>query len=429
MASGFAHLGHQVVGLDRDAALVDELHQGVLRVQEDGLPQLVAEGVAAGRLTFTTDYQQAIPQADFIFLAVDTPQTLGGASDLRNLRAAASSVASSLNGHGPIVVNKSTAPIGTGDMLETILWREVHDGHTPPTIVANPEFLQQGTAVRDFFEPDRIVVGAHDEADARAVAELYRGLPGEVVLTTRRTAEMIKYVANTFLATRISFINEVAQLCEAMGVDVDEVVAGVAQDDRIGGHFFRPGIGYGGSCLPKDTASLRFMGEATGVPTPFLSAVQQVNDHARTRTVRRLREALGTLERKRIAVWGLTFKGETEDTRQSPATEVVQLLLNEGAHVVAYDPSHPSAAMLPPRLDVELLPTALDAVEEADALAILTDWREFSQVPLGEVVSRMRGDLVLDGRNMLRPEDAHHVGLRYLGVGRGRTRHLDEVSV
>lgn len=427
MASGFAHLGHRVIGVDRDPELVAELGRGILRVQEDGLPQLMADGVAAGRLRFTTSYEEAIPEVEFIFLAVDTPQTLGGASDLRNLRAAAHSVATSLNGYAPIVVNKSTSPIGTGDMLETILWRETRDGHKPPTIVANPEFLQQGRAVRDFFAPTRIVVGAGSPEDARRVADLYQGLPGEVVLTSRRTAEMIKYVANTFLATRISFINEVAQLCEAMGVDVDEVVAGVAQDARIGSHFFRPGIGYGGSCLPKDTAALRFMGEATGVPTPFLAAVQQVNEQARTRTVRRLREALGTLERKRIAVWGLTFKGDTEDTRQSPATEVVQLLVNEGAEVVAYDPSQPTQSMLPPRLHIELAATALDAVEDADALAILSDWREFVSVPLGEVVARMRGDLVLDGRNMLDPDDARHVGFRYLGVGRGRTRQPQEV--
>jgi UDPglucose 6-dehydrogenase len=311
-------------------------------------------------------------------------------------------------------------------MLETILWRETRDGRTPPVIVSNPEFLQQGRAVRDFFAPTRIVVGAADPDIARRVAGLYEGLPGEVVLTSRRTAEMIKYVANTFLATRISFINEVAQLCEAMGVDVDEVVAGVAQDERIGGHFFRPGIGYGGSCLPKDTAALRFMGEATGVPTPFLSAVQQVNEHARTRTVRRLREALGTLERKRIAVWGLTFKGDTEDTRQSPAVEVVQLLVNEGAEVVAFDPSQPRSSMLPPRLSITLAPTALDAVEDADALAILADWSEFATVPLGGVVARMRGDLVLDGRNVLDRDDVEHVGLRYMGVGRGRVHHLEE---
>jgi UDPglucose 6-dehydrogenase len=425
MAAGFAHLGHRVIGVDRDPQLVAELEQGRLRIQEEGLPRLIAEGVAAGRLRFTTDYDQAIPEAEFIFLAVDTPQTLGGASDLRNLRAAAGSVAASLNGSGPIVVNKSTAPVGTGDMLEMILWREVRDDHPAPRIVANPEFLQQGRAVRDFFEPTRVVVGAASPEDAQAVADLYTGLPGEVVLTSRRTAEMIKYVANAFLATRVSFINEMAQLCEAMGVDVDDVVAGVAQDERIGSHFFRPGIGYGGSCLPKDTASLRFMGETTGVNTPLMAAVQQVNDTARTRTVRRLRAALGSLEGRRIAVWGLTFKGDTEDTRQSPAMEVVQLLVNEGAHVIAYDPSRPTHESLPPRLQLRLAPTALEAVDDADALAILSDWREFASVPLGDVAARMRGDLVLDGRNVLDAEAAGAHGLRYLGVGRGRPRRSD----
>ncbi len=428
MAAGFAHLGHQVIGVDRNAELVAELDKGILRVQEDGLPQLIAEGVAAQRLDFTTAYEQAIPDAEFIFLAVDTPQTLGGASDLRNLRAAAQSVAVSLNGTGPVVVNKSTSPIGTGDILETIFSRVTPEGHAQPIVVSNPEFLQQGRAVHDFFEPTRIVVGATDPENARAVAQLYDGLPGDVLLTTRRTAEMIKYVANTFLATRISFINEVAQLCEAMGVDIDEVVEGVAHDDRIGKHFFVPGIGYGGSCLPKDTASLRYMGEATGVPTPFLSAVQQVNDIARSRPIRRLRDALGTLDGKRIAVWGLTFKGDTEDTRQSPATEVVQLLVNEGAEVVAYDPSQPTERMLPPRLHIELVPTALDAVEGVDALPNLTDWREFSEVPVDEIASRMSGDVILDGRNMLDKDAIHRTGVRYFGVGRGRNRQLEGVT-
>ena len=427
MAGGFAALGHHVVGVDKDAELIGELKRGIFRVRELGLPALVAQGRAARRLAFTTSYDHGIPEAEFIFLTVDTPSTLGGASDLRNLRAAASSVAGSLNGRGPIVVNKSTSPIGTGDLLETILWREARHRDPAPAIVSNPEFLQQGTAVRDFFEPKRIVVGANSREVAQQVADLYRGLPGEIVLTDRRTAEMVKYVANAFLATRISFINEVAQLCEALRVDIDDVVHGVCQDDRIGDHFFRPGIGYGGSCLPKDTASLRFMGDVTGVATPFLGAVQQVNEQARTRTVRRLREALGTLEHRRIAVWGLTFKGETEDTRQSPATEVVQLVANEGAEVVAFDPSLPAREMLPPRLQVELVSDALAALDGADALVILTDWHHFTEVPLGEVARRMHGDLVLDGRNLLDPDEVQRVGLRYMGVGRGRPRRRVEV--
>jgi UDPglucose 6-dehydrogenase len=429
LAAGFAHLGHEVIGLDRDTDLVAELRSGFLRFQETGLDELVDSGRTSGRLRFTTDYDDAIAHAEFVFLAVDTPSSLGGAADLRNLRAAAISLAGSLNGMDPIVVNKCTAPIGTGDMIEAILRRETVGDRALPRVVSNPEFLQQGTAVRDFFEPDRIVVGASASDDAHAVADLYAGLPGEVVLTSRRTAEMIKYVANTFLATRISFINEVAQLCEAMGVDVDDVVAGIAQDERIGGHFFRPGVGFGGSCLPKDTAALRFMGETTGVPTPLLSAVQQVNDTARTRTVRRLRERLGGLDGRRIAVWGLTFKAATEDVRQSPAVEVVHLLVNEGAIVTAFDPSGPTAAMLPNRLDLRMAASALEAAEGADALVILTDWRDFAEVPLDELAGRMRGELVLDGRNVLTAHEVERHGLRYMGVGRGRAARSGVVEV
>ena len=238
---------------------------------------------------------------------------------------------------------------------------------------------------------------------------------------------MIKYVANSFLATRISFINEVAQLCEAMGVDVDDVVSGIAQDERIGHHFFRPGIGYGGSCLPKDTAALRFMGDTAGVHTPLLAAVQQVNETARTRTVRRLRDALGSLDGRRLAVWGLTFKGDTEDVRQSPAVEVAQLLVNEGAHVTAYDPSQPDRSALPSRLSVHLAPTALDAVHDADALLVLTDWHEFAAVPLPEVQARMRGKLILDGRNVFEPNLVLEHGFRYIGTGRGRAAMQAEV--
>ena len=426
MAAGFAHLGHRVIGLDSDPDLVEGLRRGLLRVQEQGLPPLIAEGVASGRLSFTVSYDEAVPEAEFIFLAVDTPPAPGGAADLRNLRSAATSVAASLNGMGPIVVNKSTAPIGTGDQLESLLWRTVRDGVARPRIVSNPEFLRQGRAVRDFFEPDRIVVGAPSVDDARAVAALYRGLGGELIITTRRTAEMIKYVANSFLAARVSFINEIAQLCDAMGVDIDDVVAGVSQDERIGAHFFKPGIGYGGSCLPKDTAALRFMGEASGVATPFLAAVQQVNQAQRMLGIRQLRAALGSLDGKRIAVWGLTFKGETEDIRESPAMDVVSHLVNDGADVIAYDPSQPRR--LPERLHLTLAESAMEAVVDADALAILSDWPEFGAVPLQDVRRRMRGDVLFDGRNVLAPGEAHRHGFHSISVGRGRSLDVEAVA-
>ena len=419
MAAGLAELGHHVVGVDRNADLVAQMCRGDVAIRERGLPELVNKGLASGRLTFTTSYEHAIPEAEFIFLAVDTPSTLVGAANLRNIRSATRAIAGSLNGKMPIIINKSTSPIGTGETIEGLLEEALAGRSVAPRIVSNPEFLQQGQAVEDFFAPDRIVIGARDRADAEAVADLYAALPGERVLTDLRTAEMIKYVANSFLATRISFINEVARLSEAIGVDVEDVVDGISTDPRIGRHFFKPGIGYGGSCLPKDVAALRYVGEVMGVATPVLSAVQQVNDNQRLNAVRRLRTRLGTLEGKTIGVWGLTFKGGTEDTRDSPAADVVHLILNEGGRVQAYDPGiveYPAGAD-----DVIrglLRPSAVEAAQGADALAILTDWPEFATVPLADVREAMAGRVIFDGRNVLSRATAEAEGFAYIGVGR-----------
>jgi UDPglucose 6-dehydrogenase len=419
MAAGLAELGHTVVGIDRSERLVGALCSGDVQIREDGLPELVRRGLENGRLTFTTSYDFGIPVADFIMLAVDTPATQSGAADLRNIRAATRSIAASLNGRTPIIVNKSTSPIGTGETIEGILESALADRQDQPRIVSNPEFLRQGRAVADFFRPDRIVIGARASADAEAVAELYAGLPGEVVLTDLRTAEMIKYVANSFLATRVSFINEIARLCEQIGVDIDHVVRGIAADARIGNHFFSPGIGFGGSCLPKDVAALRYVGETSGVATPMLSAVQEVNQAQRTSAVRRLRARLGQLEGRTIGVWGLTFKGGTEDARESPAMDVVKLILNEGAHVQAYDPGiaqYPDG--LPAGFDSIIRESPVDAVRGADALAILTDWNEFREVSLEDVREAMAGWVIFDGRNLLSRAEAEGHGFAYLGVGR-----------
>ncbi len=418
VAAGFAELGHSVVAIDRSSALVEQLCSGAVPFHEDGLPKLVADGLRSGLLSFTTSYDHGIPHAEFIFLAVDTPATRGGAADLRNIRSAAHSVAASLNGSGPIVVNKSTSPIGTGETIEGIMRRSLAEAHIQPRIVSNPEFLRQGHAVHDFFNPDRIVVGARDIEDAREVASLYEGLGGELLFTGLRTAEMIKYVANSFLATRVSFINEIARLCEGLDVDIDQVVEGIGADDRIGSHFFKPGIGFGGSCLPKDVAALRYMGEALGVDTPVLSAVQQVNQGQRTSAVRKLRTALGSLDGRTIAVWGVTFKGDTEDTRESPALDVIGLLLNEGAEVRAYDPARPEH--LPERISEIMCDDPIEAVRGADALAVLTDWDEFHSLPLSEVRLAMAGDVVLDGRNVLSRNAVEAHGLSYIGMGRGK---------
>ena len=415
MAAGLAELGHNVVGVDRSDHLVNQLCLGEVSIQESGLPDLVQRGLASGRLVFTTSYDKAIPQADFVFLAVDTPATQGGAADLRNIRGATGSIAAALNGQTPIIVNKSTSPIGTGETIDGIMRRALADRQRAPRIVSNPEFLRQGRAVHDFFNPDRIVIGGAHE-DAHAVAQLYSRLEGPVILTDLRTAEMIKYVANSFLATRISFINEIARLCERLGVDIDEVVSGIALDPRIGRHFFNPGIGFGGSCLPKDVAALRYMGETFGVSTPMLSAVQGVNEAQKASAVRQLRARLGTLEHKVIAVWGVAFKGETEDARDSPAVDVIELLMNEGATIRPYDPAHPTSA--PERIRELYCASPLEAARDADALAILTDWPEFRDVPLTQVEAVMRGSVLYDGRNVVSKAEAESVGFAYLGVGR-----------
>jgi UDPglucose 6-dehydrogenase len=421
MAAGFAKLGHQVVGVDRDRELVARLMRGEVDLYEAGLPELVADGLTNGRLGFTSTYDDAIPNADVIFLAVDTPRTPAGAANLRNIRSAVRSIAATLDGRSPIIVNKSTSPIGTGETIEGILRAQLGPTIGEPRIVSNPEFLRQGRAVQDFFQPDRIVVGARTEADARVVAGLYGSLNAPLQITDLRTAEMIKYVANSFLATRVSFINEIARLCEALGVDVDRVIDGVAYDERIGRAYLSPGIGFGGTCLPKDVAALRFIGETLGVPTPMLSAIEQVNLAQKTSVVRRLRARLGTLDGRRIAVWGLTFKAHTEDVRDSPAVDVVNLLLNEGVEIVAYDP-HANPAGLA-TMPIVRAGTALDAVRDADALLVLTEWPEFGEVPLTEVGELMRGDLVFDGRNVLSRPLVEEAGLTYVGVGRNHRVH------
>jgi UDPglucose 6-dehydrogenase len=424
MAAGLAALGHHVTGIDVNEELVDRLNGGTVDIHEPDLSDVVHQGLEGGRLAFTSRYDEAIPQVQYVFLAVDTPQTLAGAADLRNIRSATHSIAANLNGTTPIIVNKSTSPIGTGETIEELLSAAITEQHRLPRIVSNPEFLRQGSAMWDFFHPERIVVGSRSSDDARAVAALYAALPGEIIVTDLRTAEMIKYVSNAFLATRVSFINEIARLCEHVGSDIDVVVEGISHDPRIGGHFFRPGIGYGGSCLPKDVAALRYIGETVGVSTPILSAVQEVNNVAKTSAVRRLRARLGPLEGCTIGVWGLTFKGGTEDTRDSPAMEVVALLRNEGVRVRAYDPA---VAQDHGRVPVGFRPILCDepieAAAGADALAILTDWPEFREIDLEPVRIAMAGRVLFDGRNMLDKAAVERAGFAYLGVGRSSTAH------
>jgi UDPglucose 6-dehydrogenase len=416
-AACFASLGHRVIGVDIDPARVAQLGDGRVPFMEPALAGLVGQGIAAGQLTFTTSYEEALAQAAFVFLCVDTPSTPTGAADLRTVRRAAASIGATLTATTarPVLVIKSTSPIGTGETIDAILRRTFPDSATRPAIVANPEFLREGSAVRDFLNPDRIVVGADDPTDGRRVAALYHGIEAPAILTDVRTAEMIKYVSNAFLATRVSFVNEVARLCEGLGVDLDALLHGVTSDPRIGAAFFQPGIGYGGSCLPKDVAALLHTGESVGVSLRVLAAVQEANLGQRKHAVNCIRRVLGPLEGLTIAAWGVTFKGGTEDLRASPALDVINLLRNEGAYVKAYDPALSAPA---PEIADEICPDPLSAARDAQCVAVLADWPEFQRVAPAALRDVMAGRLVYDGRNILSRAALEAVGLLYHGVGK-----------
>jgi UDPglucose 6-dehydrogenase len=416
-----AELGHAVSGIDVDPAIVAGLQAGHVPFTEPDLPELMVANRSAGRLHFTTSVAEGLQGAGYVFLCVNTPATPTGAADLRFVRAAAGQVAEALSGaqSGVILINKSTSPIGTEETIEAILARKLRGAPRPP-VVANPEFLREGHAVYDFFHPDRIVVGAQRAEDAEAVLALYQGPRGRLeapaILTDPRTAEMIKYASNAFLATRVSLINELARLAEPLGVDIDAMVHGVGLDARIGGAFLNAGIGYGGSCLPKDVAALCHTGDSVGVAMRLLSAVQEVNAAQRTHAVNCMRRLLGSLDGLSIAALGATFKGGSEDLRASPALDVIGLLRNEGAYVRLYDPalSPERCAMLADRLCA----SALDAASGADAVAVLTDWPEFRQLDLPALASVMAGRLLFDGRNLLDRGKVKAAGLQYCGIGR-----------
>ncbi len=430
-AACLAELGHQVSGVDLNEALIRGLSAGRAPFLEPGLDALLARNEADGRLRFTTSYAEALDGAEFLMLCVNTPATPLGAADLTYVRLAVTQAAVALAGRTPwpLLVTKSTSPIGTSETIEALLARDFPGGEPRPRVVANPEFLREGSAVHDFFNPERLVVGAEAPADAEAVASLYRAIDAPCIRTDFRTAELIKYAANAFLATRVSFINEVAQLCERLGADVDTLVEGLSLDSRIGRGYLHPGIGYGGSCLPKDVAALCHTGDTVGLPMRVLSAVQAANLAQQKQAVNTLRALLGGLDGRRIAVWGATFKGETEDLRESPALGVTQLLVNEGARVQLYDPAvRPGGPALSAAV-AAVCSDALAAVEGADCLAVLSDWREFSEVDLGEARRRMAGDLVYDGRNLLKRAVVEAAGLRYHGVGRALTAQPPDTEV
>ena len=416
----FADFGHHVTCVDKDEAKIDGLLAGRMPIWEPGLDSLVRDNVSRGRLAFTTDLAKAIEGADAVFIAVGTPSRRGdGHADLSYVFAAVEELAGVLD-RPLVVVTKSTVPVGTGDRIAELL----KENNAPEgcSVASNPEFLREGAAIADFKHPDRILVGAEDDRAREVLAEIYRPLflnKAPLVFTGRRTAELTKYAANAFLAMKISFINEMADLCEAVDADVQELARGIGLDNRIGAKFLHAGPGYGGSCFPKDTLALLHTAKDAGVEQRIVSTVVDVNDRRKAAMADRVRNGLGgSLQGKRIAILGLTFKPNTDDMRDAPSISLIEGLLAGGAQVVAYDPvgSDQAKPLLPA---IDYAASAEAVAEQADALVIVTEWDEFRALDLKAIASKMRGKLLVDLRNIYDRIDARAAGLEYVGIGRG----------
>ncbi len=411
----FADLGNDVTCIEIDLRKLDTLRAGKSPIYEPGLEELLERNMRARRLNFTDSYATALEGAQYIFITVGTPMGDDGAADLKYVRAAAQSIGEHLTGPA-VIIDKSTVPVGTGDMVADIISQHVRDGVTFD-VVSNPEFLREGSAIRDFSNPDRIVLGATNRAAAESVATLHEPLGAPIIITDLRTAEMIKYASNAFLATRISFINEIAQICEKLGADVKEVARGMGTDRRIGPHFLDAGIGYGGSCFPKDVLALHHMAASSGCHPQLLQAVMDINRDARSRFVDKTADLIGDLDGALIGVLGLAFKPNTDDMREAAAVDIIKALQARGARVKAYDPVAMESAgdMLP---TVTFCATAYDAAKDADALLLITEWNEFKQLDWERIKRFMRRPVVVDGRNLYDPADLRGRGFVYAGVGR-----------
>ncbi len=419
----FADLGSRVVCVDIDPEKVEMLRAGKSPIYEPGLEELLERNVRAGRLSFTDDYSIGMKDARFVFITVGTPMRADGSADLQYVEAAAHGIGQNMN-RPVIIIDKSTVPVGTGDVVSQIV-ASYAPADVSFDVVSNPEFLREGSAVSDFFNPDRIVLGATNREAAEQVAELHSALHSPIIITDLRTAEMIKYASNAFLATRISFINEIAQICERLGADVKEVARGMGVDKRIGPHFLEAGIGYGGSCFPKDVLALHYMAAHAGCHPQLLQAVMDINQDARNRFVVKIKTLLGNLQQKQIGVLGLSFKPNTDDIREAPSLDIIRALQAEGAYVKAYDPvSMENANSCLPT--VTFCATAYDAAKDADALLIVTEWNEFKQLDWDRIKQYMRQPIVVDGRNVYDPEEMAALDITYWGVGRGIQPALPE---
>ena len=413
----FAESGNDVVCVDRDAAKMRMLRAGKMPIYEPGLEEMVQRNRHENRLTFTTLLPKAVRSATIIFIAVGTPQGDDGSADLQHVLDVAREIARAMNGY-KVIVDKSTVPVGTSTRVREVVRRETTH---PFSVVSNPEFLKQGAAIDDFMKPDRVVIGAEDPRARDIMQELYEpftrtGAP--IMMMDCASAELSKYAANAMLATRISFMNEVANVCEVVGADVDEVRRVIGSDKRIGASFLFPGVGYGGSCFPKDVKAMVHFAAEKDYDFKILKAVEQVNTSQKTRMVARMRAHFGSLKGKTVAVWGLAFKPRTDDMREAPAIPLVKALLAEGADVQAYDPQATKVAKGIFGSKVTLATRSYDALKGADCLVIVTEWSEFRRPDFEKMRKLMRSPIVFDGRNLFTPEQMKQSGFTYYSVGR-----------
>lgn len=414
----FAEFGVDVTCVDVDASKIDKLNNGIIPIYEPGLETVVAKNVAAGRLHFTTDIKSAVEGALVVFLAVGTPPQRDGTPDMSYYRQAAKDIAESMNGY-KVLVTKSTVPVGTGKWLRDFVAENLKV-ETDFGVASNPEFLREGAAIEDFMRPDRVVIGSNEDKAIDVMKDLYRPLfliETPIVITSLEAAELIKYAANAFLATKITFINEVANLCDAIGCDVHDVARGMGMDNRIGRKFLHPGPGYGGSCFPKDTRALTTVADQFGVETRIVDAVIEANERQRDAMIPKIEKLVGSLSGKQIGVLGLSFKPETDDMRESPAIDIIAQMIKLGANVKAFDP----VAMEESRHFIEGIEYAVDeydAITGADAMIIVTEWNQFRALDLEKVKQLLKSPKIADLRNIYEPKDMRELGFEYVGVGR-----------
>lgn len=414
----FAEFGVDVTCVDVDETKIEKLKSGIIPIYEPGLDAIVEKNVKAGRLHFTTDIKTAVEGAQAVFLAVGTPPKEDGSPDMSYYQQAAKDVAEAMNGY-KVLVTKSTVPIGTGKWLREFVTKNLKV-QTDFGVASNPEFLREGAAIDDFMRPDRVVIGSNEPEAIEVMKELYRPLyliETPIVITSLEAAELIKYAANAFLATKITFINEVANLCDAIGCDVHDVARGMGMDNRIGRKFLHPGPGYGGSCFPKDTRALTTVADQFGVETRIVDAVIDANERQREAMIPKIEKLVGDLDGKQIGILGLSFKPETDDMRESPAVDIIKSLLKRGAKIRAYDPVAMDEAKhcLP---EIEYASDEYDAIRDADALVIATEWNQFRALDMDKVKQLLKAPKIADLRNIYEPQDMFELGFDYVGVGR-----------